>query len=869
MVDELKRKFAEQAVAAAHDREGYKNGIDGIESSLKGLHFMVARILGGEGRGPTPDQPPANVPEPLVPTQVIREIADAQIKAIESSRAAMDKTRADIDDIVAQVTKEMADLNEIHVKEMQGISEELDKLTIAAQDWDEERKIFEGRQASLERERALLQSQLDALRQQGRVSWQSFQDIGQQDSQQPQSVDGEAADAASERSWISQPPFPTSFGPGRPSRGSEVMPFRAGAHEIEHLHGARRLIKRLRDDLQVMAAGEALRECVDQLHILHDTLKSLAPNTPTEDLIVGLGKFLEECLAGITENNDLRLFYNELEQHDMYLQGMLELEHYTSTQSDSERDLLRGLGDRMRKVETLQKNQVELCKEYETYRSQHAYQPLSSRQSNKLMRLVSSFVESTGDIWSLRTPTGQEGTAAVAQLVAQIQELIADSTLAEKRRQLQAIVKSQADLVAEVRQQNPRLMRLVDLARRQMEAFNRLQEQPGTADTKVDDSWKAAFEANSKRRERRLKFEHDFNEAYIKQLDAERATAQAFLDSEVASDRHRAEQLLTETLLRIHASTPPSQHGEAACFCTLLRHLFPRVYYATIKDGCCAGGGTAPSGEPTVPDQGLAPDQEAAPDQGAVPPYQRHHGHGALSLLWRGWPSICRILTSIIWLLLLILTQPSNILTTAAFLLSVTLGLPAYLYQLASFAASATSSRIRRRVANGPGEGQETEHSPPPAQPQPPKIPRPQIPPASTLVGSAITLLLAYAWLSYVAVSAERRIWMAHNDWRYAYVADLTAAKPSPTYPDWSPVVVDYRLVTQPVWVWFEEGVHSLFKWRRGAGLGQQHRVGLLGGAGEQVGGGVAGWAGRLIGGEGGWGYGDKMGNVSSYQRLR
>ena len=185
-----------------------------------------------------------------------------------------------------------------------------------------------------------------------------------------------------------------------------------------------------------------------------------------------------------------------------------------------------------------------------------------------------------------------------------------------------------------------------------------------------------------------------------------------------------------------------------SCFCSLMGIAFPDAYA-----WCCSAAATsAPTG----------------------------HGHIGLPHTWPYsiWTIVCTIMTAIIWFLLLVLIQPRNFLTTLTFLLALLVRIPVYLF-----------ARLTRR--------------------QPPNL---IVPPAETLVGAAITTSFFYYGLSYIAVVAERRLWVGASDWRYAYVLDLISGKPLP-YGAWSPVRVDSRLVFDPVWVWVSEKVHGLFHW--------------------------------------------------------
>jgi len=158
------------------------------------------------------------------------------------------------------------------------------------------------------------------------------------------------------------------------------------------------------------------------------------------------------------------------------------------------------------------------------------------------------------------------------------------------------------------------------------------------------------------------------------------------------------------------------------------------------------------------------------------------HGHGGPPFQGVG-QFVCRILTALLWLSLLILTQPYNVLQVylfgAGILWHAARLATYYVRRLSGGGAATTTMRTRRPALL-------------------------EAPSASTMVGAAASLATVFVALLFFAVEYERRIWLGDNDWRTAYLRDVLGQKP---YPGWSPVEVDFRLLTVD---WLDKGLNRL-----------------------------------------------------------
>ncbi|KAG7291703.1 hypothetical protein NEMBOFW57_001722 [Staphylotrichum longicolle] len=796
-IEELEQKLAEKTVRSAHEQQEYQSNMDDIETSVKDLAATVSGAVGGIQDDARPESSADNAAESLVPERLIREIEAVQDEALQSSKAIMDEIKARIAEMAKKVSAKMAGANALHIEQAQQILEELKNMKLATDTWARDHEIMEENQG-------LIREQLDALQQQVQSDHQAFQEIGEQVEQQRARV--ETVKTLSQQSTKSEP-YSSSSRQLSIYHGFRELPsggFRAEDHELEFLQRTIQFIEEFYQNSESYGEEAAAHRLIQQLTMAITELNSVEPETPAEDLMKSLRRFMIRSVRehNIVDNTD---FYLALAQYSRHLRNLLELERFTPQQSQAERDLLDQIEKRIVNAAKLQDAQTQLIKECEAHRAQQGPRPLTSSQSEDLFRLCSSLLETMGGRWSGSTPTSQEGAAAINQLITKIQEMAPDPRQAEGRWRVQNGIKALKPRLVELEEDVCRIKAMADSAHARVDAFVKLNERGfGMKDEDMD----PVYHASLKRRETRLRREEEYTQVRLTELSDAQAASEAFLVRDAAADRHRAEQLLTKTLFQIQASGVPGQHGGSSCFCTLLRFLFPRIYYSTVTGGCCA------SGKPPPPTSSPShnPREVVASCQG-------HHGHGALASSSPLWTSLCRVFTALTWLLFLVLIQPYNLRATAAFLLSLLLGLPLYLCRLLTYHTRALVRSARRRRRRRHVDDDDDEPKPQLQTPLPPTTPRFEplrIPPASTLVSSVVTLLLVYAWLAYVAVVAERRIWVGPNDWRYAYVLDVTSGRPL-SYAAWSPARVDWRLVYDPAWDWFAGAVHSLFEWERGA----------------------------------------------------
>ncbi|KAL2183298.1 hypothetical protein L209DRAFT_758814 [Thermothelomyces heterothallicus CBS 203.75] len=810
-VDQLEQRLARQGLEAAYDEKSDRTSMSKVEDST--------RFLSGTGTGavrPLADElgtalssqssqlslPPRDVihdieaaqlqdihpsqgSQPsLLPRDVIRDIEAAQLQTIQSSQGVMDEIKATIDELVKRVSTEMAEAKELHRLEARQILEELQKLSLSADAWSREHQ-------KLEENHGLIHGELDAL-----------QRMVQLNEQQQQRSRVGLAQSASEQRNGSRSVSTITRSTSSSYEPSVILSFAASAHEIRHLSLVRVLIQAMGapPSQNQMGLDTAVSMWLNHLYYLRHELNSVDPNTPTEDLMTKFGAELETLLSYGIEK-DPRPYYSTIEHYDKLFFCLQELGSYVPKPSVSEKRLLENIRDSISAAEEAQETHGRLEREHETWRAQHPRLPLTSSQFGEVLRLASNFLEVTGSDWNRSSPETRESAAAMEELLARIQKVIADKHLLERRRALQDGIKKQGDQLAKVKEAIPEIGARVDDMIEQMAAFDRLQLRGYSGTNRDARRVDMTLRAGLKRHEMRLRREQQFSQARCEELEAGRARFQAFLDQQALTDRRLAEHVLTQALLGLQSAGAPGQHGDAACFCTLLRHYLPRAYYSTVTGGCCAGGKAITSSA-----------RNSDHSRAAGSSCHGHHGHGVLASREQLWTSLCRVLTSLTWLLFLLLTQPHRVQQTASFILSSLFAIPTYLYRLLAYAIFCLRLRLRLRL--GGEAGTRARDAPPP-----PRLALPAVPPASTLLSTGLALFTLYAWLSYVAVTVERRIWVGDNDWRFAYVLDVTSGRPLP-YPGWSPLRVDFRLATDPAWVWFEEAVHSLWTWeRRGVDL--------------------------------------------------
>lgn len=837
-VDELKHKIADQAVEAAREKKEYERKVEEIKNSVEGLQTTVTGGIDGLEGGPLSP----GIPQPLLPKEAIHEIKTTQLEAIQASQAAMEQIKAAIRDIVDRVSGDLAATEATHLSEAQEILDELQNLTVSADAWIEQHQ-------TLEHNQGLIHDELDALRQLLQSNQHTFQEIGQQVQHHYAQV--QTAKMVPKQGKDTETPSPTFPADKVPSKD---LSFGASVEEIECLRASREIILQLRLPLHKKKTSTAFEMLVnsriDMLHQLWQRLSDVDPNTPAEDLIIELETTLKSYQAYGIEK-DLAGFETMLEHFDSLFEGLLKLKQYSTQPRKAERELLRGIHS---KIEQLEKNRdilATLATEHEAYRTEQSLRSLNSRQWGEVLLLTNNFLEANGDVWSLPTATREEGTAAWETLVSQVQERMADAHLAQRRREIREIMMDQDSRLMALSTEIPKVKGRADGLTKRVAAFDRVQLRGFRSSASKVKPMDLTLRAALKRHETRLRREYQFSTARLQMLDADQVQTQDYLSGAAAAERQNARESVTRALLQLQASRGKGRHGEATCFCTLFRYFFPRGYYSVITGGCCAGGKTSTYSPSAAFCQG-------------------HHGHGTLISSDPLWSSLCRLLTSITWLLFLVFYQPSELRRTVSFFLSSLAALPIYLFRLTKH----TYTRIRHWIS--PPTVDPTPPSPqPPSQPpsqlpspipipqpptltpiptpptnttnpKPPIFPLPPLPTASTLVSTTLLLATAYLWLTYVAVTVERRIWVGSNDWRFAYVRDLTSGRPPP-YPGRSPVSVDYRLAVDPAWVWFAERVHGLFGWARGVDLGEGGNDGV-GGVWGAVGGLVGGLVGRAEG---------------------
>ncbi|GAB1311831.1 Hsp90 chaperone hsp82 [Madurella fahalii] len=600
----------------------------------------------------------------------------------------------------------------------------------------------------------------------------------------------------------------------------------------------------------IIGRTEAARECIEKLNAIIEGLESTPPGTAARDVIVFIKESLKEMEKGMgSALTALELLV--IDEHTNELRRLLEGQDPCAEEPGADEEILDSIWDKLDALEEHQGTQEALLHEYEVYCTEHPPIPLGATQSETLWQLTNSFLESHSQ--SRPSTQGQLSQRAVDTLLDRIQELTADEELTRRRQQLQRGIAQQDAQLAEVEAEIALFSNLINGIYTQIEVLDRPQEKQQSK-PKADTEFNKKYRTKLTQREERLRREHRYFQGRLTCLVEHRSRIINFIKSDADIDRRRAQKLLNEILLKIQVISRPGRHGEAICFCTLVRFLFPRIYYSTLYGGCCAGGRLTPpsasllsagpaTGTTTTTSSSNTSSSNTSSSNTtppAGPSCHGHHGHGLLASSSRLYTLVCQFLTSLAWLVLLLLIQPYNLYTTAAFLLSALLGLHRYVYRVARHAYR--QRRARRGVFPLPDKLHPVRAARRAAATAAP-------PPASAFVGSLLTLFLLFAWLSYVAVEVERRIWTADNQWRLAYLRDLqvagggaaasttTAATAEEVagypYPAWSPFRVDYRLLAEPLWASFESRVHRWFI----GGLRLGRVFGAVGAVGAWVGG--------------------------------
>lgn len=594
---------------------------------------------------------------------------------------------------------------------------------------------------------------------------------------------------------------------------------------IRSLEAVINLIGELRVNSEDLSPERAARDCMRHLETIIERLRSTEPDVAARQAITAFNGFLEENLRNGLGDDRREAFLEGVAKHENDLKRLLSEERYAVGQLDTDRELLEGILQKIEAVRELQRAQKPLVEEYETHRIDREKRPaLSQRQSEEVWRLARSFIEK----WRQRSRAGRVGPDGAQKLTRQVMDIVADSTLRDRRRQLREGLNKQNEQISLLEEKMTQARELADDLRTQREALSSDQQKPDS-----ETNFNRSFEAGLDKREKRLRHEQNFNQACTNQVISRRNWVAEFIEKEADKVRRQAEKIVAEALLQLEGENRPGpgpQHGGALCFCVLLRYFLPGIYYRIVYNGCC--GVNQPRASSSSPQANSC---------------QAHHGHGLLPATGRVWTSICHVGTSLLWLLFLFLLQPYSLLAAFIFVLSLILGLPRYLLYLARVAYAHASYRVllfrhRRYQARLSSSSSSSPFTSPSTSPQDPSTfprtqptshppPPPPTPSLSTLytisspllplpqpcevVGAVLAFVLVFITLSYLALTVERGIWLGENnsDWRNAYIADLTtrARNMQLPYPEWSPMQVDYRLLVQPLWAGVEEWVHWLF----------------------------------------------------------
>lgn len=149
---------------------------------------------------------------------------------------------------------------------------------------------------------------------------------------------------------------------------------------------------------------------------------------------------------------------------------------------------------------------------------------------------------------------------------------------------------------------------------------------------------------------------------------------------------------------------------------------------------------------------------------------------------------VCQLLTALAWLAMLVLSQPSTLLSTTAvfagyFLLPLgyILSLAAYYIRLPLFYTKHFLASLFSRSPHAPARRR-------PVRPAKPVLGRVS---ATAMVSSVVSLAVVFLLVALEAVRYEREIWLRPNRWTDAYLRDIVDRRP---YPWWCPVDADFRL---------------------------------------------------------------------------
>ncbi|KAK3394255.1 hypothetical protein B0H63DRAFT_41119 [Podospora didyma] len=347
----------------------------------------------------------------------------------------------------------------------------------------------------------------------------------------------------------------------------------------------------------------------------------------------------------------------------------------------------------------------------------------------------------------------------------------------------------------------------------------------------------AADAAKVKAQETRLLEDVQQVEMQLATGRAQLAALQLLLQAEAEETQHRAQiQAMQQLVDAGFTDQFVASHAEQLCFCMLFKYFFSDTYLAFIYGGCCAQ--VWANYDDYDVDAGYYDyfrDEAPVPDKRQEDPSQRaicrgHHGHGQLPAFGRFWTSVCQLLTAFTWVTMLVFIQPYHLYKTTAFLFSVLTGIIPYLLRLGLYGLRRLVYKLRiyclnrhaRRDPSGPGV--QVPLAPSIREPTPPQFwlyahPRPA---PAAIVSSAISLLVVYTVVSFLAVRAERHLWIAATDWRFIYLRDIYNARKE--YPPlYSPFRIDHRLLFEKALAGLGNALREYsvpLSDRRGKGLG-------------------------------------------------
>ncbi|KAL1837418.1 hypothetical protein VTJ49DRAFT_3789 [Mycothermus thermophilus] len=747
--------------------ESFRRRMLGIQGLVR---LLDGALKGGsvpeaelELRSPEEDKPP-------VPLDVLRDIQAAQLQDIKSNEDAMNALMTTVNNLVAQISAQMQDASVVRGEEAEKILEELDRIRATTDGW------FHANRA-VERNDEQIYDELDALRR----------------AAQPSGKESESRTH------------------GQSVRDPEEFGLIASDSETRHLTHALNVVESLIQNAFTPNFNNTVRVHLGQLRQMRD---AAYPEGNARVLIENLIEFLEESLSKGIEN-DKPGFVERLEEYVKLLKGLIKLPQH---KSDADQEFVAGVRAKIDGATETRDQQRQLIRDI-TQHNEKCSRNIDRQHPRTILHLVREFIKDNGgDRASWLTGRTEADAAVRNQLVQLVMRAISCPIADDFRAHLDDAIKQQQTRIPDLLSDTGLIDELAEDAATVVAAHKWLRKHGRRPAGVNDDKTDNLLHASVRRRESWLRAEYHINLGRLRHLDFAREKAQEFLNRHRASDRPRAHRLLAKALLHLHATRGEENHAETACFCTLLNHFFPGAV-----DACPPG--TDKGQPPETPQCNCSCHTDGR--------HGRGHGHGTFGISrHRSWPVICRLLTAIVWFFMLIVIQPRNLFTTLLYILTTLSNLPQYLFQLVQYYwhkhVSSRLSTFRRRL----GQAQHQDERPRPeplhlAPRQRPQLSLPSPPPAATILFSILTFSLAYVGLTYLAVRAERNVWLAANtSWRHAYVFDLASSsawsdsagssgssivsvgrrKRGMPYQTWSPAAADFRLLYEPIWVAFEEG---------------------------------------------------------------